>query len=148
VGLILLFALTPFWPSPGRFAPVAAPTPAPAAASPATAPAASSAAGGDQVAKGKELATRFGCVACHSADGSASVGPTWKGLAGSQRPLENGQTVTADDAYLMESIREPDAKVVKGFPKGVMAPSIAAYKDDLSKQENLDALVAYIKSLR
>jgi len=53
-----------------------------------------------------------------------------------------------DDAYLAESIHNPDAKVVKGFPKGVMGPSIQAFQADLAKPETIDALIAYIKSLQ
>lgn len=56
-----------------------------------------------------------GCTACHSTDGSEMTGPTFKGLYGSKRTLANGSSVTADDAYLRESIEHPEAKVVKGF---------------------------------
>lgn len=56
-----------------------------------------------------------GCTACHSLDGTPAAGPTFKGLYGSRRILANGSAVTADDAYLRESIEHPDAKVVKGF---------------------------------
>jgi len=58
---------------------------------------------------------KYGCTACHSIDGSPSPGPTFKGLYGSKRTLANGMIVTADEAYLAESITKPEAKVVKGF---------------------------------
>jgi cytochrome c551/c552 len=100
------------------------------------------------VAKGQQLASDFGCVACHSATGAAGVGPTWKGLAGAQHDLDNGQKVTADDAYIKESILQPDAKIVKGFQKGLMAGVVGPLEPQLQQPENLDALLAYIKSLK
>lgn len=114
------------------------------------APAGGGAGGADPalVGKGQQLATQFGCIACHSVTGTAGVGPTWKGLAGTQRELDNGQKITADDDYLKESILQPDAKVVKGFPKGVMAGVVAAAEPQLQQPENLNALLAYIKSLK
>jgi cytochrome c2 len=98
--------------------------------------------------KGQALAQQLGCVACHSATGQAGVGPTWKGLAGSNRDLDGGASVVADDAYLKESIQQPDAKIVKGFPKGVMSGAVAAAEDQISQGDNLDALIAYIKTLK
>src|SRR5712691_7177453 len=86
--------------------------PAAGAAAPA-APGGAEAGGGADPAlagKGQQLASQFGCVACHTTNGQPGVGPTWKGLAGRQETLDNGQTVTADDAYLRESILQPDAK--------------------------------------
>jgi cytochrome c oxidase subunit 2 len=90
--------------------------------------------------RGKELVAQNGCLGCHSIDGSKSVGPTWKGLYGSDRELEDGTTVKADEAYLRESIVNPNAKVVKGFPP--VMPPYAQLSD-----EDLKALIAYIKSL-
>ena len=100
------------------------------------------------VEKGQQLATQLGCIACHSISGAAGVGPTWKGIAGSQRELDNGQKVVADDNYLREAILQPDAMVVKGFPKGVMAGVVAAAEPQLQQPDNLNALLAYIKSLK
>ena len=115
------------------------------------APSAGGGAGGADpalVEKGQQLATQLGCIACHSVSGAAGVGPTWKGIAGSQRALANGQSVTADDDYLRESILQPDAKVVSGFPPSVMAGVVAAAGPQLQEPENLNALLAYIKSLK
>jgi cytochrome c551/c552 len=99
-------------------------------------------------AKGQELAQQFGCLACHSTTGQQIVGPTWKGLAGSQRQLANGQTVAADDAYIKESILQPDAKIAKGFAPGIMSGAVTAVEPQIQQGDNLDALVAYIKSLK
>ena len=69
---------------------------------------------------GKALVAQNGCGGCHSIDGSKLVGPTWRGLFGSKVKLTNGSVVTADEAYLIESIAKPSAKVVDGFPDHVM----------------------------
>lgn len=96
--------------------------------------------GGDLVARGQMLATSNGCFACHSIDGSTLSGPTWKGLFGRVVTLTTGARVTADEAYLRESILNPSAKVVQGF-----APVMPQFR---LSQEEVDALIAYIKTLR
>lgn len=90
--------------------------------------------------RGKAIAANNACGACHSTDGTKGVGPTWQNLYGSERPLDNGSTVTADEEYLRESIVEPSAKIAEGFP-----PSMVPY-DHLSDSE-ISSLIAYIKSL-
>jgi len=97
----------------------------------------------DPVARGKQLAQQFGCVACHTADGSKGVGPTWKGVFGSQVTLSDGTTITANQAYLLESIRNPGAKVVEGF-QNIMPPNIASGMSDQQVQD----VIAYIESLK
>jgi mono/diheme cytochrome c family protein len=66
-------------------------------------------------AAGQQLASQNGCTSCHSVDGSEGTGPTWQGLYGHEVTLEDGSTVTADDAYLHESIVNPTAKIVQNF---------------------------------
>jgi cytochrome c oxidase subunit 2 len=93
---------------------------------------------------GAAIAQKMGCVGCHSTDGSTLVGPSWKGLYGHPVTVTtNGadRTVTADDAYLERSIREPAADVVKGFPN--VMPS---FKGRLSDSD-VKQLVDYIKKL-
>lgn len=98
------------------------------------------AAGGDaRVQQGRALADSKGCVACHTVDGSARVGPTWKGLHGKTETMADGSTALVDEAYLRSFIRDPRARQVKGFPP--VMPKI-----ELSDEE-LAALVAYIQSL-
>ncbi|WP_175913242.1 c-type cytochrome [Burkholderia metallica] len=102
---------------------------------------ASAAAGGGTPALaelGRTLAAAKGCVACHTVDGSPRVGPTWKGLYGKTETMADGSTAKVDDAYLRAFIRNPTARVVKGF-----SPIMPHF--DLSDQE-LNALVAYIEA--
>ena len=98
--------------------------------------------------KGQQLAQQFGCLACHTTTGQQLVGPSWKGIADSQRPLANGQSVVADDAYLHESILQPDAKIVRGFAPGIMSGAVTAVLPQLQQDDNVDALVAYMKSVK
>jgi mono/diheme cytochrome c family protein len=97
------------------------------------------------VARGKGLYTADGCSACHSLTGSSSVGPSFKGLAGSAVTLTSRKTVTADDAYLERSIADADAEIVKGYRAGVMSAAIGSY-DLAAKPDDIRALVAFIKS--
>ena len=101
------------------------------------------AAAAPEPARGERLFKLKGCVACHSTDGTKLVGPTWKGLFGSQvAVLAEGKesTVTADDEYITRSIRHPPKEVVKGF-----APQMP--QADLKDRDVAD-LVAFIKGLR
>lgn len=97
------------------------------------------------VARGKELYTEKSCNGCHTINGAASVGPTWKGLYGEQVRLADGSTIVADEAYLRESLKEPSAKTVEGYAPGLMETVIKP--GSLSEQE-VTALVAYIMSLK
>jgi len=94
-------------------------------------------------AEGKTVANANGCMACHSVNGKAGVGPTWKGLYNHDVTLADGSTVKADDAYLRESIVNPAAKVVKGYNPNIMPAGVGQGLKD----GQLTALVEYIKSL-
>jgi len=91
---------------------------------------------------GKQLAQQFACTACHSTDGSDMSGPTWQAKFGSEQQLEDGSSVTVDENYIRESILEPNAKVVEGYP-AVMN----TYQGQLS-DEQIDAIIEYIKTLK
>ncbi len=102
------------------------------------------AAAADPAEQGKDLASQLGCLACHSTDASKKVGPGWGGLFGSQVHLADGGNVAADEAYLAESIRSPNAKVPEGFTAGVMPTYDAATIPD----DQVKAIVAYIRTLQ
>ena len=92
-----------------------------------------------EAAEGLSVAKANGCMTCHSVDGRDAVGPTWAGLYGSQVELEDGTTVTADDAYLTRAILRPGDQIVKGF-RGVMP------ERELDDAE-VTSLLAYLRAL-
>lgn len=109
------------------------------------APAAETGAPAEEVSRtalGAELAQSQGCLGCHSVDGSQLVGPTWLGLYGTQEPLEDGTSVLVDEEYIRTSILEPGAQITRGYAN--LMP--ATYQDMLS-EEQIEALIEYIKSL-
>jgi mono/diheme cytochrome c family protein len=96
----------------------------------------------DAAARGATLAEGQGCLQCHTTDGRPGSGPTWKGLAGSIRPLTSGEEVVADDSYLFNSVIDPNSQVVDGYDS--IMPTF--YADQLDEQQ-INDLVEYIKSL-
>lgn len=101
---------------------------------------------GKSIMPGLAVIKRNGCTACHSFDGTKIVGPTFKGIYGEKiLVLVDGKEiqVTIDDDYILESIYEPNAKIVKGFQSNLMQP----YKD-LIKKEEIKQIIDYIKSLK
>ncbi len=113
-----------------------------AAATAPAAPATADAQAQDPVARGRQLVSDLGCVACHASDRKRTVGPGWGGVSGHEVQLADGTTVTADEAYLVRSIRQPDAQIVAGYPPHVM-PSY----DALIDEADMKAIVAYLRSL-
>ncbi len=95
--------------------------------------------------KGQKLFASLGCQACHTTDGSKSTGPSFKGLYGRTTKLTNGQTVTADPAYLLESIRDPDKQIVESYAPGIMSSAI---KPGSVSTADAKALIAFIKTLK
>jgi cytochrome c oxidase subunit 2 len=90
---------------------------------------------------GQLLVSANGCAACHSTNGASGIGPTWFGLFGSQVKLTDGSVVTADEAYLTESIKAPQAKIVAGFETQLM-PNYGFPDEDIAD------IVAYIKTIK
>jgi cytochrome c oxidase subunit 2 len=91
--------------------------------------------------RGQALVAANGCAACHSINGAQGIGPTWFGVFGHEVQLSDGTTVIADEAYIAESIKAPQAKIVAGFETQLM-PSYG-FTD-----EQIADIVAYIKTLR
>jgi cytochrome c oxidase subunit 2 len=92
---------------------------------------------------GHEVLEKYGCLGCHSEDGSPKVGPSFKGIWGRNVTVVTGgneRSITVDDAYLRRSIKEPGVDVVKGFP-AIMPPFAPA-------EEELKAILDYLKGLK
>jgi cytochrome c oxidase subunit II len=91
---------------------------------------------------GAKLYVQKGCTSCHSIDGSARTGPTFKGSWGKKRSTNAGEVVM-DEAYVRESVMTPNAKVVTGFPAGTM-PSF----EGQLKERDVEGIIAFLKSLQ
>jgi cytochrome c oxidase subunit 2 len=80
------------------------------------------------------------CLTCHSLDGSESIGPTLKGILGRATKIKGGGSLTADEAYLRESIVKPEAKIVDGFDDVMPKPELT--------DEELNQILEYLKTLK
>ena len=89
---------------------------------------------------GQELASASGCASCHGSDGEGRVGVRWIGLADSQVTLSDGTVVTADDAYLYTSIKDPNAMRRKGVTSQM--PSNNLTDDEIA------SIIVYIRALK
>lgn len=92
-------------------------------------------------ATGEKLFSELGCSTCHRSD-MQGRGPNLVGLFGKPVLLEDGRTMIADENYLRECIQNPTLRIPKGY-KPIM-PTFQGLVSD----EQLNALVAYIKSLK
>ena len=92
-------------------------------------------------AAGEKLFKDLACVSCHRADAQGR-GPVLQGLYGRPVKLTSGAVVTADDAYLRESILNPAAKVTEGFQ-----PIMPTFQGLVTEEQVLQ-LIEYIKSLK
>jgi cytochrome c oxidase subunit 2 len=79
------------------------------------------------------------CNTCHMTNGL--MAPVLAGVFGSQVTLQSGETITADENYLRESIVNPQAKIVNGYQ-----PNMPTFQGQVSEDALLQ-LLAYIKSL-
>jgi cytochrome c oxidase subunit II len=95
---------------------------------------------GTMAATGEALFQQLGCATCHRSD-TQGRGPDLTKVFGSKVMLDDGRTVLADESYVRESILVPTAKVVAGFK-----PIMPVFQG-LVSEEQLNALVAYVKSL-
>src|SRR5947209_390141 len=95
---------------------------------------------GSLASNGQNIFQQLGCITCHRSD-TQGRGPNLVGLFGKQVQLEDGRTVIADENYVRESILNPSAKIVSGFK-----PIMPVFQG-LVSEEQLNALIAYIKSL-
>ncbi len=83
------------------------------------------------------------CLTCHSIDGSASVGPSLKGLYGKRQIVvdPNGveREIRVDEDYLVRAIQDPGAEDVKGYPPVMPATPVS--------QAELREIIGFIKKL-
>ncbi len=87
------------------------------------------------------LGTNTGCRICHSLDeGVVLVGPSLNGVATRAPTRIAGMTA---EEYIRQSILDPNAYVVDGFPAGQMLQNF----EELLTAEDIDNLVAFLLTL-
>ena len=92
-----------------------------------------------EVIRGRQVAESNGCFACHTLDGSETVGPTWQGLWGRSVTLDDGSSQLVDEAYVRESITDPNAKLRDGF-----SPVMIPYE---LPEEDMAGLILFLKEI-
>jgi cytochrome c oxidase subunit II len=83
------------------------------------------------------------CLQCHTLTAEKNVGPGFKGLWGKEEKLEGGGTALVDENYVRESILNPNAKLVAGYPNGGMTP----FAGQLSEEE-LMGIIEFLKTVK
>jgi cytochrome c oxidase subunit II len=96
--------------------------------------------GDDLARQGKALFDARGCSGCH-APASSIHAPDLHGIYGHAVPLSDGRVVTADEAYIRDSILEPAKDIVAGY-----APVMPSFRGIVTEDEMVK-LIAYVKSL-
>ncbi|MCP1365074.1 cytochrome c, partial [Halomonas sp. BBD48] len=90
---------------------------------------------------GKQLFEAHGCSGCHMGKSSVRA-PSLDGLYGRSVALESGEVILADEAYIRDSILQPDRHIAAGYE-----PIMPSFAGQL-KEEEILRIVAYIKSLQ
>lgn len=138
VVCILIWGLAGDWELPPPQLPERVPVIAAGASDSEGGPSVSS----ELASRGAELFQANGCYACHSVTGERKIGPTLLAIYGEPVDLSDGSSAVIDDAYLLESILSPQARLVAGFEQAAM-PNY----DGLVSESDAEALAEYIKSL-
>lgn len=91
---------------------------------------------------GEALFTKKACKTCHSVEGKTLTGPHLNGIFGSEVDIVGGGKVVIDENYIRESLLNPQASIVAGYQ-----PVMPTFQGILKDRE-IDALIAYIKSIK
>lgn len=92
---------------------------------------------------GRAVLEKYGCLSCHSLDGTKKVGPTFKGIWGRSEKVETAgkeRAIVVDEAYVRRSILEPSADVVDDYQ-----PVMPAFAGQINEPE-LKAVVDFFRS--
>jgi mono/diheme cytochrome c family protein len=97
----------------------------------------------DPVARGQRVYLDSGCGGCHTIDGisAGTVGPDQTNIGSEAETRVPG--MSAED-YILESIMDPSAHMVEGFPDDVMPKNYG----NLLTSEELSDLVAFMLAQR
>jgi cytochrome c oxidase subunit II len=92
---------------------------------------------------GPNILQAKGCLGCHSLDGSAKVGPTFKGLLGRKETVVQAgkdKEIIVDEAFIRQHILDPRSIAVKGFPEVMPLTPLT--------DEELKTIVNYLVTLK
>ena len=101
---------------------------------------AGSTSGNSMAQEGERLFASLQCNVCHNATPQAR-GPNLYNLYGSRVMMSTGQTITADDAFIRDSILNPSSNIKQGFVN--IMPTFNGH----ISEEGVMALVEYIKRM-
>lgn len=96
--------------------------------------------GGSAASAGAQHFQQLGCAGCHRLEGGGN-GPSLSGVFGQAVRLQGGQSATADENYIRESILNPSAKIVEGYQ-----PIMPSFQGQVSEEQIME-LIDYIRSL-
>jgi cytochrome c oxidase subunit 2 len=84
------------------------------------------------------------------------AGPSWQGVYGRQELLTDGSTITVDDAYIRDSIIDPNKQIVDGFAEGIMPANFTERFDEKQAEilinegieiDIIDDLISFMQTL-
>jgi len=97
----------------------------------------------DPIKRGQKIYNNQ-CKTCHNLDTTKLVGPGWGGIWGRKWEAEDGSSGTVDEAYVTESVRYPNKKLVKGYPAGGMTQ----FDETALKESRLKDVIEFMKTLK
>ena len=80
------------------------------------------------------------CIVCHTGRPGA-IGPNIHNAFGTMRALETGESVLMDDAYVRNSILNPNDDIAEGYPA-----AMTSFKGTLNNTQ-INQVIAYLKSV-
>ena len=95
---------------------------------------------GSLAQNGQKLFESLACVNCHKVDHTGRC-PSLEGVYGTTVKLSGGATVKADEAYIRESILNPQAKIVAGYE-----PVMPTFQGLVTEDQVLQ-LIEYVRSI-
>lgn len=95
---------------------------------------------GDPV-RGRQVVLKYGCVQCHTDDGTRAQGPSFKGLFNSTVQYIDGSTGVVNEEDVRYALREPAGKVIDTYE-----PSMPKFSDRFTEEETVN-LIAYLRSI-
>jgi cytochrome c oxidase subunit 2 len=104
----------------------------------------------DPIARGEYWYRTQGCASCHSLDGTKIVGPSFQGLLGRVEEFTDGSSLTADEAYIKQSILDPYSHIVAGFELSPGSGTSAMPNDYAQKltDEQINEIIEFIKTIK